>query len=69
MIRLGLTPNEASALKEILASYLSDLRMEIADTDSMAFREGLKQRELFLKRLIDELEEGLSVESSHVRTS
>jgi len=69
MIRLGLTPNEASALKEVLMSYLSDLRMEIADTDSMTFREGLKQREIFLKRLIDELEKGLSVESSHVHAS
>ena len=66
MIRLGLTPNEATALKEVLSSYLSDLRMEIADTDSMTFREGLKQRELFLKRLIGELEAGLAVSSTQV---
>ena len=31
-------------LREVLENYLSDLRMEIADTDSMDFREGLKHR-------------------------
>jgi hypothetical protein len=30
--------------------------MEIAGTDRMAFREGLKQREVFLKRLLRELQ-------------
>jgi hypothetical protein len=30
--------------------------MEIADTDSMDFREGLKEKEVFLKWLLHELE-------------
>jgi hypothetical protein len=42
-------------LGEMLASYLSDLRTEIADTEAMDFREYLKQREVFLKKLLQEL--------------
>jgi len=56
MVRIQFSETEALVLKEILASYLSDLRMEIADTDSMDFREGLKEREKFLKRLLHELD-------------
>ena len=55
MVQLILTAEEATLLSEILASYLSDLRMEIADTDSMDFRASLKQREVFLKRLLHTL--------------
>jgi hypothetical protein len=55
MVQLTLTAEEASMLGEILASYLSDLRMEIADTEAMDFREHLKQREVFLKKLLEEL--------------
>ena len=44
-MQLTLTEVETGMLAEILASYRSDLRMEIADTDSMDFREQLKQRE------------------------
>ncbi|MEW6144541.1 MAG: hypothetical protein AB1598_05930 [Thermodesulfobacteriota bacterium] len=54
-MQLNLTAEEADMLKEILASYLSDLRMEIADTDSMDFREELKKREVLLKRLIADI--------------
>jgi hypothetical protein len=52
MSTLKLNAGEDAMLREILASYLSDLRMEIAGTDSMDFREGLKKREIFLKRLL-----------------
>ena len=62
MVELKLNETESMALKEILTSYLSDLRMEIADTDSMDFREGLKRREEFLKRLIRELSDRKSEE-------
>lgn len=56
MVRLELTPAEARVLHEILRSYLSDLRMEIAQTDSWEFRQGLKQQEDFIKRLLNRLE-------------
>jgi hypothetical protein len=55
MSTLNLSAGEGAMLREILASYLSDLRMEIAGTDSMDFREGLKKREVFLKRLLRDL--------------
>jgi hypothetical protein len=39
---------------------LSDLRMEIADTDSMQFREDLKRQEALLSRLLQRLEAHLT---------
>ena len=58
MVRLELTDAEAVNLKEILAYYLSELRMEIADTDSMDFRENLKLKEAFIKDLLGQLPAG-----------
>ena len=55
IVQLTLTPDQASMLHEILASYLSDLRMEISNTDSMDFRERLKAKEVFLKGLLAQL--------------
>lgn len=54
-MQLELSEDEADSLREVLSSYLSDLRMEIADTDSLDFREGLKQREAFLRSVIGRL--------------
>ena len=53
---IDIAPDEVEMLRAILESYLSDLRMEISHTDSMDFREGLKRREVFLKKLLRELE-------------
>jgi hypothetical protein len=55
MKQLELDDEQAVMLREILESYLSDLRMEIADTDSMDFREGLKTRASFLRSVIGQL--------------
>ncbi len=54
-MQLSLTIEEAQILNEVLTGYLSDLRFEIANTDSGFFREGLKEREVFLKRIIEDL--------------
>lgn len=52
MFQLDLVPEEAQMLREMLEDYLSDLRMEIADTDRKDFREVLKLRkEVILKVL------------------
>jgi hypothetical protein len=56
MPRLELTPGEARELQRILKSDLSDLRMEIADTDSFDFRRKLKRTEVFLNRVISLLQ-------------
>jgi hypothetical protein len=56
MPQIELVPEEIEMLQAILESCLSDLRMEISSTDSMDFREGLKKREVFLKKMLRELE-------------
>ncbi len=56
MINLDLTKEENDILAMVLESYLSDLRMEIADTDSMDFRESLKKRKDVLKKVLETLQ-------------
>ena len=58
--QITLTREEAATLRGVLNSYLSDLRMEIADTDSMQFREDLKREEETLKKLLQQLDAELS---------
>ena len=58
MAQLTLTDQEAGTLRRVLEEYVSDLRMEIADTDAMDFREQLKREEAFLKKLIEQLGTG-----------
>ena len=56
MINLELTKEEKDILATVLESYLSDLRMEIADTDSMDFRESLKKKKNVLKKVLETLQ-------------
>ncbi len=55
MPRIDLSPEESATLREILESYLGDLRMEIAATDALEFRESLKQREEVVKAVLHRL--------------
>jgi len=55
MAQLDLTGEEAAVLRQALESYLSDLRMEIADTEQMDYREELKRQEEILTRLEERL--------------
>jgi hypothetical protein len=55
MIEIRLEEREASVIGEVLESYLSDLRMEIADTDSMDFREALKAKKTVIEKLIRQI--------------
>ena len=55
MVHLELTPTDAEILRTALESYLSDLRMEIADTDSMDYREGLTAQKAVLRRVLEEI--------------
>jgi hypothetical protein len=57
MVNVALTEAEATMLQEVIESYLSDLRMEIADTDSQDVREQLKKQEEFLKKLLGQLKQ------------
>jgi len=55
MIRLELTEQERQVLRDALEGYLSDLRMEIADTDRKNFREQLKQNKEILQNILNQL--------------
>jgi len=56
MIQLTLTDSDASTLSDLLARYLSDLRMEIADTEHLGFRQHLKEEEVIVKKILTMLE-------------
>jgi len=52
MFRLELDSEQHSTLIQALESYVSELRMEIADTDRKDFRDPLKAQEQILKGLL-----------------
>jgi hypothetical protein len=56
MAQITLTPEEAATLRRILSNYVSDLRVEIANTDSWQFRQNLKHEEALLKKLLEEFD-------------
>jgi len=55
MIQLDLRPDEQEILRETLENYISDLSMEIADTDNHDFREKLKWRRDVLNKVLASL--------------
>lgn len=57
MTHLDLNHQDTEVLEDVLESYLSDLRMEIADTDLQEYREGLKVKKDVLVKILDELKE------------
>ncbi|MFA7535244.1 MAG: hypothetical protein WCY68_04075 [Desulfuromonadales bacterium] len=52
---LEMTPEEGRLLQEVMESYLSDLRMEISDTDSLDYRMMLKERKERLAQILKKL--------------
>jgi hypothetical protein len=60
MAQITLSQEEAAALRGVLNSYVADLRMEIADTDSWPFRQNLKREALLLKKLLEQLDAELA---------
>jgi hypothetical protein len=55
MLHLDLTPNEVAILEDLLTNDLSDLRMEIAHTDRLDYRERLKVRKAVLTKVLEAL--------------
>lgn len=55
---LEFTEEETGILREVLRSYLSDLRMEMADTDRKDFRDGLAHRKEVLQGVLGKLDAG-----------
>ena len=61
---LELTRREAEELGKVLESYLSELRMEIAGTDSWDYyRQGLKEGKVVLNQLLQQVQ--APCDSSH----
>ena len=52
MSELQLTARERELVVEALKSHLSDLRMEIADTDRQDYRDMLKEKKEALRKLL-----------------
>jgi len=57
MVSLDLNESERELLKELLDNLLSDIRMEVADTDRMDYREKLKEQKRVLHKMIEALED------------
>ena len=52
-----ISDDEREILLKALKNYISELRMEMADTDSSFFREDLKKQRDTLQNVIDKLGE------------
>ena len=57
---LELTRQEADELRKALESFVSELRMEIAATDSWDFRQGLKDRKALLNQVLRQVQTTVS---------
>lgn len=55
MLELKLSPAEQQILVEVLDIAISDLGMEIGNTDSQDYREKLKTRKQTLIKVVDSL--------------
>jgi hypothetical protein len=56
MLNLTITPEERDLVLDILKNYLSDFRMEVADTSTPDYRTSLKEQESTLDMVIAKLE-------------
>ena len=56
MLHVNLTAEEQQTLAYLLEECISDLRMEIVDTDSVGYKEMLKHRKLVLIKLLQVLQ-------------
>ncbi len=56
MKTIELDERQIQVLREVLVTYLSDLRMEIANTDSKDFRDKLKDKEETIKAILEILD-------------
>ena len=60
MVTVELTDEDAIRVKKSLELFLSDVRMEICDTDSGDFRAVLKEEKAALERVIAQLGDDVS---------
>lgn len=55
MKKIALNEDEIEALVTVLEATLANLSYEIADTDSMDFRDEIKSRRALLVKILDDL--------------
>lgn len=56
MIRLKLDENEREVLLQLLENCISDLRVEITDTDNLDYKNMLKGRKAVMIKLLEALQ-------------
>lgn len=56
MPRIELTQSEADTLRQVLESYLSDLRVQISATDLKDFRDELRETRKVLEDIVERLD-------------
>ncbi len=56
MLSIEFTTAERDVLREMVSGMISELRMEIADTDRLEYREMLRARKNVLQRVLDAIE-------------
>jgi ribonuclease HII len=56
MIRLKLDENEREILLQLLENCISDLRVEITDTDNLDYKNMLKGRKVVMIKLLEALQ-------------
>ena len=54
---LKLSEEDGTLLIEILENYISDIRMEIADTDKSSFKEKLKTQKRSVVNILNQIKE------------
>ena len=59
MFQLTLTNEEKAVCVELIDHSLSDLRMEIADTDNSEFKRGLREKKEMLTHILDKLKQAV----------
>jgi len=55
-IEIELTPKEIEIFRDVLENFISDLRMEITDTDKQDYRESLKAKKNMIVKIKQKLE-------------
>jgi hypothetical protein len=56
MVTLDLNEDEKQVLIDLLDDCLTDLRMEICDTDNIVYKQNLKNRKAVIRKIIAELQ-------------
>ena len=60
MISISLSPAEGEVIFQALHGYHDTLLLELSKADSLRFKEGLREREAVVAKVMNEINSGLS---------